>query len=1283
VDPAKAGRYTGMSVTEGKKFPVNEIAITDKNGGQTVVKLEGKKGGSAKQLANWEYDAGSIPGEPLAYYGDDGAIIEHDTDKEPYEAVALFNGRDGDTVTINNTRTKSGRYETAEEAQRAVEHYIANHKEINKHLTPASTELEGKRTPTGRLLTPEELDVQNQPGTTGVAKDIGKWQPPPELGAFPNTPDVGAKARAQVDKESGPLKRGEERRKVDRTGQQAEDKLFTQARKELGEDASTEQIEKRIEELRKPAAATSNKDRFREVYARQLAKAIKEHPEEYSPGIDPQKLAEKMTESFAKGSANKDSRAVRATLKELGIKDTYAGIKEFLTSEPEKPAPQTKISESAELREASDQTLQERAQQLRKAIEANKGNPGGTFGGATAALDKQLTKVHNEQMRRFAERDKEQTPQTGEPVTSVTKPTGATSLAQAVYEKLSKGESLGNVTEFNKLAEQHFGSSRVSGQWTPKDAFDAMETGVNKYLEVFGQTLMSQDAIAGLGRLRELMPKLTSQGVRTEEQIKAQQFSTPPTEAYVAAKVAGITPKDVVLEPSAGNGGLAVFAKAAGAKVAVNEYSPRRVDNLKFLGFDKDFPITKHDGELINALLDQKVKPTVVLMNPPFSSGVMKGENVKNSNQYGFNHVNQAIQRLEDGGRLVAILGGGQANEPNGGAALTGGSSGAWFDKIAERYQVRANVRINGKEYQKYGTAFATRIIVIDKPGKGQFASLTGNPNWRDGVVKGNVDTLEEAYNLLRDVAESRPVAGGQNDTSRRAGSGPETNLQRPSSAGELETAGSRGASEGASPTGVRVRTGGEPVSAGEIQSPAGRNEPDRSAGTVQPSEAGERTPVREPRPTPEKSDEATAVESPRGGSEVSDRERPLRQPEVEGLVLGHEEQSVREQEDSSAYVTYKPTLKGPTHPGSIVETKTMSTVPMPEITYRPSLPDSVVKEGKLSAVQLEAVSIAGQQNDIVLPSGHRASALIGDGTGVGKGRIGAAILLDNWNKGRKRLVWVSEKWDLMEDAKRDLNGIGATELAKKVKGFDKWKATDPIDHEGLLFTTYALMRSKDAKGNSRAAQLQKWLRGNDEADGAYMSFDESHNLKNAVVGQMGVPSEIGQTVRKLLQDNPKLRTVSLSATAASDVMNLGYLDRLGLWGAGTPFPNGFGEFAANISGGGISAMEMVARELKAQGKYVSRTLSYKGVTYNEVEHKLTNDQKELYRTAVKAWRSVVQQAEKTIKETNNGGHRAIARFMSLFYGAQLRFFNVLLTTLKIPTAIEDANKALAKASRL
>jgi N12 class adenine-specific DNA methylase/broad specificity phosphatase PhoE len=43
VDPAKADRYVGMTVTEGKKFTVSEIAISHKDGSMETVKLEGKK----------------------------------------------------------------------------------------------------------------------------------------------------------------------------------------------------------------------------------------------------------------------------------------------------------------------------------------------------------------------------------------------------------------------------------------------------------------------------------------------------------------------------------------------------------------------------------------------------------------------------------------------------------------------------------------------------------------------------------------------------------------------------------------------------------------------------------------------------------------------------------------------------------------------------------------------------------------------------------------------------------------------------------------------------------------------------------------------------------------------------------------------------------------------------------------------------------------------------------------------------------------------------------------
>lgn len=850
-------------------------------------------------------------------------------------------------------------------------------------------------------------------------------------------------------------------------------------------------------------------------------------------------------------------------------------------------------------------------------------------------------------------------------------PSGSNSLVEAIYQKLKDGQSLGNVTELNELAEQHFGSSRVSGNWTPKDAYDAMEAGVNKYLLHRGKDLMAMDAHEGLAELRQLMTRLTSQGIRTTEQIQNQQFSTPPTLSYVAAKVAGLTPNDVVLEPSAGNGGLAVWPKAIGAQVHVNEIAPRRQEMLKAAGFDQP---TAHDGEIINSLLDSSVQPTAVIMNPPFSSSTLKShELTKNNNQFGFNHVDSALQRLAPGGRLVAILGGGRPLDGgDGGASLTKGSSARWFERIGEKYNIRANVRIDGKEYQKYGTTFATRLIVIDKNGPTPSRVAAGKVKTWDSVARGNVKTLEEAYNVLKDVAESRPEpevpalnSGKEGDGNSIAGTGV-------------------GTPSGAVSTRRPGELSGNAKAGAEVQPSGGPAKPDRSSGTPQTSTGNQPVRGEQPGVQPSKGPgENGSIEGGRGTSENGDVKRPLSapsQPAEPGSfrLERNEPRKGGEERDSSAYVTYQPTLKGPKHPANIVETATMATVPLPAITYQPSIPDSVLEGGKLSAIQLEPVALAGMQNDIVLPSGHRASVLVGDGTGVGKGRTSAAILLDNWNKGRRRLVWVSEKWDLMDAARNDLIGIGATTLAKEMKGFNKYSATDTIDHRGILFTTYALLRSADKKGNKRAHQLQHWLRGSDEGDGGHILFDEAHNLKNAVASKGSEASQIGETVKKLLADNPKLRTTSLSATAASDVMNLGYLDRLGLWGPGTPFPNGFQQFANEISGGGLSAMEMVARELKAQGKYVARTLSFKGVTYGQKEHVLTPEQKEVYRSAVKAWQTVSQRAEDTIANTTNGGKGAKARFSSLFYSAQQRFFNVLLTTLKIPTAVEDANQALA-----
>ena len=75
----------------------------------------------------------------------------------------------------------------------------------------------------------------------------------------------------------------------------------------------------------------SNQDKFFTEYYKQLEKAITDYPEEYAfPVSQLQTVFDKMRIAIEKGSANKDSRAIKATCKALGIKHTYKAMQEYL-----------------------------------------------------------------------------------------------------------------------------------------------------------------------------------------------------------------------------------------------------------------------------------------------------------------------------------------------------------------------------------------------------------------------------------------------------------------------------------------------------------------------------------------------------------------------------------------------------------------------------------------------------------------------------------------------------------------------------------------------------------------------------------------------------------------------------------------------------------------------------------------------------------------------------------------------------------------------------------------
>lgn len=69
----------------------------------------------------------------------------------------------------------------------------------------------------------------------------------------------------------------------------------------------------------------------------------------------------------------------------------------------------------------------------------------------------------------------------------------------------------------------------------------------------------------------------------------------------------------------------------------------------------------------------------------------------------------------------------------------------------------------------------------------------------------------------------------------------------------------------------------------------------------------------------------------------------------------------------------------GRKHPDPVVESSSLSSVSPPDIHYRLTLPEEVIDEGFLSALQLEAVVYACQRHECILPNGQRAGFLIGE----------------------------------------------------------------------------------------------------------------------------------------------------------------------------------------------------------------------------------------------------------------------------------------------------------------
>ncbi|MCY4384073.1 MAG: strawberry notch family protein [Nitrospinae bacterium] len=807
--------------------------------------------------------------------------------------------------------------------------------------------------------------------------------------------------------------------------------------------------------------------------------------------------------------------------------------------------------------------------------------------------------------------------------------------ARALLPLLAAGRPLDANALRDAMTGAH-GGSDAEGAWVWKDAYEAAEAAVVLFLQRYGRA-MRQRAGAGaegpaamlamLERIAALEPSHTK---RSEEQVRLQQFSTPLGLAYAAVRAAAIRPGDVVLEPSAGTGMLAVMAQCAlGEEGALhlNEIASVRAGLLALL-----FPnagVTRHDAEAVADRLPG-VRPDVVLMNPPFSAtpGVARVRH-----DVDLRHIRSAFCALRPCGRLVAVT--------SAGCVPGDADWEAAFSSIEAPARVVFTTAIDGRAYARRGTTFDTRLTVIEK-------------SEEPGIAVDPENRAADAAELLDAVTAHVPPRLSTPPAETPASDVPLRDLF-----GEMTASGTK-----ARKTGKRDN-----------------------------------------------------------GREAS---RPARDPGPVSELAYETAPPCGEDETAGPYAPWKPGVVhipgARAHPTPLVQSAAMAAVAHPVPKHRPLLPECVVTEGLLSDAQLESVVLAGEAHNNHLSTRYRVGAawetvrryeeegehavedavtedgevlsapvrfrrgwMLGDGTGCGKGRQVAAAILDNMLRGRKRALWLSASANLLEDARRDWSALGGS--AEDVIPLGNFRQGADIPHEsGVLFSTYATLRAPAREGKaSRLEQVVAWLAGSLEEEDLHgyegvIVFDESHAMANAAGsrGSRGAvkPSAQGRAGLRLQNALPGARVLYVSATGATTVTGLAYASRLGLWGAGeTPFENRE-EFVSAMEAGGVAAMEVVARDLKALGLYQARALSYEGIEVDILEHPLSPEQRRIYDAYAGAFKVIHANLQDALEatgimqgeETLNKNAKSAA--LSAFEGAKQRFFGHLLTSMKCPSLI-------------
>ena len=702
-------------------------------------------------------------------------------------------------------------------------------------------------------------------------------------------------------------------------------------------------------------------------------------------------------------------------------------------------------------------------------------------------------------------------------------------------------------------------------------------------------------------KLYEMQPTIAA---RSSNRIKMQQYSTPLPMAWIANRFAMANKADgKVLEPTAGNGML-VFTVPV-EQVRANELDETRLDNLREQGFAE---VTQQDA---TEPFEGGMQYDAVIANPPFGKREAVEYDGKMIPGLDPQITLNALASMKDDGRAAIIIGGNMEYAINGAIK----SMKPFFTYLYDHYNVKGVIDMSGGLYAKQGTTFPTRMILIDgRRSNEERAQTAVYPPVESKAIR-KAESFDDLYEIINEVLNSKEKTNGTEVLRSRGG----RHLSVADNAsGETDGAGhnrqSEANDESGSQTERRGRTGLERNSESDQRPVLGERGQNDTVG-----ETGRGTDT-----IGESSTDRRRLEQ----RTVGNGTQPVDGVDVQrsGLGLSEEPKKRDLTEEKLPYRPHNTAFRlESVAPAAMVEA--MDNVLTQIEAQHGSIDEFIKTELGYDTIEEAHQALAAEQMDSVAMAIYQMkqgqALIIGDQTGVGKGRQMAALIRWAVQRGEKP-VFITQKADLFSDIYRDLVDIGSGDLvpfifnspsAKENKG-EMVDANGKVVYKGLsdskmkkvmetgklpedcdfAVLTYSQVNTGDAVSqqemeeaakksgartkksknvkNGKATPKATFLRA--IAKDNYLFLDESHTAAGS--------SNTGAYLQSILRGAKAATFASATFAKRPDTMPL-YAIRTAMSQAKVE-PD---KMISIIEKGGVTLQEIMSRELTNAGQMVRR----------------------------------------------------------------------------------------------